>query len=410
MEAAGANAFAEFDEATGTGIVFDPYSEFVALMKQTPVWEGKLGLHFGLNEMTIPGTEEHRHFVALSYEAVSQVLLDGNTFSSKGYANSMGLVMGHSILEMDEPEHRTYRDLLKHAFTLKAMERWRDRVVEPIIDQRISAIADRGRAELVRDVTFPFPIQVIAQMLGLPEEDLPEFHRLAVELIAIATNIERGFAASQSLRDYFAGIVGERRASPGNDLISMLVTAEIDGKRLTDEEIFAFLRLLLPAGAETTYRSSSNLLAGLLGNPAQLAALIEDRSLMKQAIEEGLRWEPPLTTIVRTATREVDICGVTIPESAQVTACLGAANHDPGRWENPHTFDIFRKPRAHMAFATGTHTCLGMHLARMETESLLNALFDRLPNLRLDPDADPKATEISGLMFRAPKSLPVVFG
>ncbi len=410
MEAAGASAFDDFDEATGTGIVFDPYSEFVALMQQTPVWEGKLGRHFGLNEMTIPGTEQHRHFVALSYEAVSQVLLDGTTFSSKGYANSMGLVMGHSILEMDEPEHRTYRDLLKHAFTLKAMDRWRDRVVEPIIDERVSAIADRGRAELVRDVTFPFPIQVIAQMLGLPEEDLAEFHRLAVELIAIATNIERGLAASQSLRDYFAGIVGKRRAAPGDDLISMLVTAEIDGKRLTDEEIFAFLRLLLPAGAETTYRSSSNLLAGLLANPAQLAALVADRGLMKQAIEEGLRWEPPLTTIVRTATREVDICGVTIPENAQVTACLGAANHDPERWEKPHTFDIFRKPRAHMAFATGPHTCLGLHLARMETETLLNALFDRLPNLRLDPGADPKATEISGLMFRAPRSLPVVFG
>lgn len=401
------NPFAEFGEATGTGIVIDPYPKFLELMAQSPIWEGKLELEFGLPEMTMPGTEHSRHFAALSYEAVSQILLDGRIFSSRGYANSMGLVMGHSILEMDEPEHRTYRDMLKHAFTLKAMDRWRAEVVQPIVDERVAAFADRGSADLVAELTFPFPIQVIAAMMGLPEKDLPEFHRLAVELISIAANIERGFAASQSLRDYFAGIVAQRRATPSNDLIGMLVAAEIDGKRLTDEEIFAFLRLLLPAGAETTYRSSSNLLAGLLANPQQLAALIEDRSLMKQAIEEGLRWEPPLTTIVRTTTREVDVCGVPLPAEAQVTVCLGAANHDPARYDDPHTFDIFRKTRTHMAFATGAHTCLGMHLAVMETEVALNTLFDRLPNLRLDPDADDVV--ISGLMFRAPQHLPVLF-
>ena len=401
--------FSEFDQATGTGIVIDPYTKFVELMSESPVWKGKLVTEFGLSEMTIPGTEHSQHYAALSHEAASQVLLDGQTFSSGGYANSMGLVMGHSILEMDEPEHRTYRDLLKHSFTLKAMERWRTDVVQPIVDQRVDQLVGRGSADLVSELTFPFPIQVIAAMMGLPESDLPEFHRLAVELIAIATNIERGFAASQSLRDYFADIVAERRARPGQDLISTLVQADLDGKQLTDEEIFAFLRLLLPAGAETTYRSSSNLLAGLLQNPDQLAALVADRSLMKQAIEEGLRWEPPLTSIVRTATRDADVCGVTIPADAQVTVCLGAANHDPSRYDDPHTFDIFRPSRTHLAFATGAHTCLGLHLARMETEVALNTLFDKLPNLRLADDADPDQVRITGLMFRAPAKLPVVF-
>jgi cytochrome P450 len=293
------NPFAEFDEATGTGLVVDPYAKFLELMAESPVFEGKLVREFGLPEMTIPGTEHSQHFAALSFEAVSQVLLDGETFSSKGYANSMGLVMGHSILEMDEPEHRSYRSLLNPAFTLKAMERWKDEVVQPIVDARLDEIAGRGKAELVSELTFPFPIQAIAAMMGLPEEDLPRFHRLAVELISISVNIERGFAASQSLRDYFAGIVAQRRVAPGRDLISILVEADLDGKRLADEEIFAFLRLLLPAGAETTYRSTSNLLAGLLNEPEQLEALRDDRSLLRQAIEEGLRWEPPLTQIVQ---------------------------------------------------------------------------------------------------------------
>src|SRR5262249_37501653 len=150
---------------------------------------------------------------------------------------------------------------------------------------------------------------------------------------------------SQKLRDYFAEILAERRRSPKDDVVSVLAGAELDGQRLEDEEIFAFLRLLLPAGAETTYRSSSNLLYGLLSRPEQLAALREDRSLMRRAIEEGLRWEAPLTGIARTATREVELDGVKIPAGAVVSVCLGAANHDGRRYDRPEEFDIFREPK-----------------------------------------------------------------
>ena len=254
---------------------------------------------------------------------------------------------------------------------------------------------------------FPFPVHVIAGMLGLPRDGLPQFHAKAVELITIAVDIERGLGASQWLYDYFAAIIAERRAEPRGDVISVLAQAELDGQRLTDDEIIAFLRLLLPAGAETTYRSSSNLLYGLLTHPEQLAALRDDRSLMPQAIEEGLRWEPPLTRIARTATRDVEVDGVTIPAGAPVAVDMGSANHDPARWDDPDAFDIFREPQKHMAFAYGPHTCLGMHLARMETTVVLNRVLDRLPNLRLDPGADD--VYITGLMFRAPNQLPVLF-
>ncbi len=404
-----ADPFEAFDHSTGSGIVRDPYPRLAELRAASGgVHEGHLDDAFGVpRSPEAEGPKSGHYFSALSYEAVTQVLLDGETFSSSGYGKSMGLVMGHSILEMDEPEHRRYRDLLQPAFTLKAMERWEREVVTPIVHRRIDAFAEAGRADLVRDFTFPFPLEVISSMLGLPDEDLPAFHRMAVELISIAIDIERGLNASQSLRDYFAGILTERRSAPRDDLISLLAQADLDGERLTDEDIFAFLRLLLPAGAETTYRSSSNLLFGLLTDPAQLDALRSDRSLMRRAIEEGLRWEAPLTGISRWTTRDVEVCGTSIPAESMVQVCVGAGNHDPARWEDPERFHLHREVKPHIAFATGPHTCLGLHLARMETVVALNALFDRLPNLRLDPAAED--VHITGLTFRAPRELPVLF-
>jgi cytochrome P450 len=401
--------FAAFDAAAGIGTVRDPYPTFAKLREQAPFYRGRLEEAFGLPPMPeIMSAKNGQYYTALSYEAVSQVLLDGETFSSSGYAETMGLLMGHSILEMDEPEHHQYRLLVQQAFTLKAMEKWERDLVAPIVHRLIDAFVDRGRAELVSELTFPFPILVIAGMLGLPERDLPQFHRLAVELISIASNIERGFNASVALREYFATILVERRRDPKDDVISVLAHAELDGQRLSDEEVYAFLRLLLPAGAETTYRSSSNLLFGLLSNPEQLAALRADRSLMRAAIEEGLRWEPPLTGIARSCTRDKVVDGVTIPAGSVVGVSMGSANRDPKRWPDPDRFDIRRDAKQHMAFAFGPHTCLGMHLARMETTVALNALFDRLPDLRLDPaESD---VHVSGLTFRAPQRLPVVFG
>jgi cytochrome P450 len=399
--------FAQFDLSMGSGAVRDPYPTFAEMRRECPVHKGDLGRRFGLPVPSAMLSERGSYYTVLSYGGVQQVLLDGETFSSSGYAPTVGALMGHSILEMDEPEHGRYRALIQQAFSIKAMERWESEIVAPIVHGLIDRFAARGHADLVRELTLPFPIQVIAAMLGLPAADLRQFHRWAVELISITVDIGRGFEASQKLRDYFAGILGERRAAPREDLISLLAQAELDGQRLTDEEIFAFLRLLLPAGAETTYRSSSNLLVGLLARPDQLDAVRRDRSLIKRAIEEGLRWEAPLTGIARLATRDVQVDGVDIPKGAVVSVCLGAANHDEHRWERPDDFDIMREPKPHMAFAYGAHTCLGMHLARMETRVMLNAVLDRLPGLRLDPAADD--VHVTGLGFRAPRTLPVVF-
>jgi cytochrome P450 len=168
--------------------------------------------------------------------------------------------------------------------------------------------------------------------------------------------------------------------------------------------------MLLPAGIETTYRSSGNLLYLLLVHPDQLDAVRADRSLIPQAIEESLRYEPPVLAAWRVATVDTALSGVDVPAGSVVMLMLGSANRDPEAYDNPEGFDVFRNPKQHTSFGTGPHVCLGMHLARMETRLALNALFDRLPGLRLDPDAVIDDPHITGdLMFRSPTGLPVVW-
>ncbi|MBV8160230.1 MAG: cytochrome P450 [Acidimicrobiia bacterium] len=397
------DVFEAFEQAQAKG-ARDPYPEWAEMRRRSPVHEIDLREEYGLGddfEIDLP-----RAYVVLSYDGVTQVLRDPESFSSSYYGDTMGVVMGHSILEMDEPEHHLYRGLIQQAFTRKALDRWQEELVRPMVASIVDQVAARGRADLVRELTFPFPVRVIAGMLGLPAEDLPQFHRWAVELISVGFDFDLGMAASQKLRDYFATVLTPRRDDPRDDLVSVLAHAELDGQRLDDEQIFAFLRLLLPAGAETTYRSSSNLLFGLLTNPAQLAALLDDRSLLPQAIEEGIRWEPPLTGIARWATRDMEVDGVPLAGQSVVNVNMGAANRDESRWERPGEFDILRPQRQHVSFALGPHTCLGMHLARMETAVAIETILDRLPALRLDPDA--RDVHIRGRAFRSPQSLPVL--
>jgi cytochrome P450 len=391
-------AFERFNQSAGATAVLDPYPD--------PAAPAGPGLR-RVDDPTAGDTGLPPIFTTASYEAAQDVLRDGERFSSAGYAEFMGPVLGRTILEMDAPDHHAHRSLVQPAFTRVAMERWEVELVVPIVDGLIDRFTDRGQADLVRELFFLFPIDVIAGMLGLPEADLPQFHRWAVELISGSFRPDVALTASADVHAYLLPMVAARRAAPGGDLVSLLATAEHEGERSSDDAIISFCRLLLPAGAETTYRSSSNLACGLLRHPEQLRALREDRALLGPAIEEALRWEPPLLTIVRTATRATTVAGVDVPAGAAVIVDLGAANHDAARWDDPARFDITRSRTAHIAFAAGPHTCLGMHLARMETRVVLDRLLDRLPDLRLDPDAPEPV--ITGGTFRAPAHLHVVF-
>ena len=391
--------FGAFDDVV-SGDVRDPYTELARLRREEPVQR--------IDASAMPHEESKPVFIVYRYEEVQQMLRDNETFSSAIIIDAFGDVLGKQVmLGMDEPEHGRYRSLVSKAFSQKALARWEDELVGKVGNELIDGFAKRGRADLVKEFTFPYPSQIIAGLLGLPREDYPQFQRWSISLLSFTINPERGKAASNALREYFLPILAARRDEPREDLISGLAQAEIDGEKLTDEEIVSFLRLLLPAGVETTYRSLGNLLFGLLSNPDQLDAVRADRSLLPQAIEEAVRWEPPLLTITRVATRDTELGGVKIPAGSSVMPMLGAANRQDERFPDPDRYDIFRQARAHIGFGHGVHVCLGMHLARLEMRVALNLLFDRLPKLRLDPDGDDP--HIRGQVFRSPTSLPVLF-
>jgi cytochrome P450 len=383
----------------GLGVAESPYPEYPAQRAEHVVAQDLSGLTADGSRLVV--------YTAASYDAVFEVLRDGRRFSSAGYAEVMEPVLGRTILQMDEPEHGAYRSLLAQAFRPKAIERWEADVVAPLVDGAIDGFAGDGRAELVRQLTFPFPIGVVAALLDLPRDRLDEFHRLAIELIGVEVDLERAGRAGVRVGELVQPLVDARRDAPGADLVSLLAQAEHGGQRLSDEEILAFCRLLLPAGAETTYRSLGNLLVGLLTHPDQLAAVRDDRTLIPQAIDEGLRWETPVLTIFRTATEDTEVCGVPIPAGAGIAVNMGSANHDEWRWHDPERFDVFRPALPGVSFAPGPHSCLGMHLARTETRVALGRLLDRLPNLRLDPAHPPPV--IVGRTFRSPAEICVVF-
>ena len=392
-------------EDTVSGNIRDPYPRMAELRRESPVHVGPVDLGDGANDLD---PSKPQPVTVFGFDEAVQVLRDNETFSSTVYEGIMGAVMGRTILQMDEPEHRLHRALVTPTFRSKVLEQWEGDLVQRVVNELIDGFAARGTADLVQELTFNFPVQVIARILGLPRSDFPIFQRWAIGITSVASNWERGMAASEALRDYFAEVLTERRRRPADDLISELLVAEVDGRTLDDEEIYSFLRLLLPAGVETTYRASGNLLYGLLTNPDQLDTVRQDRSLVPDAFEETIRWEPPVTVILRRATRATDIGGVPVEEGADVALLLGSANRDERKYEHPDEFDIFRASRQSVGFGFGVHVCLGMHLARMETRVAIDALLDRMPDLTLDP-APGQDLHIKGMAFRSPIALPVTF-
>jgi len=380
----------------------DPYGYFNYMRNTEPVWRGTL-MESDLMPEELKNPE---NWTLFDFESVFTAFREDTVFASEMYNQTIGLVFGPTILGMAGKQHHDHRSLVSKAFKQSALAAWEPEVIDPICDQLVDEFKDHGEVDLVKAVTFEFPTRVTAALLGLPQEDLEMFRRLSLDLISITEDIEAGLNASVELGTYFQEQVDQRRSKITNDIIGDLVGAEIDGEKLTDEAIISFLRLLLPAGLETTYRSSGNLLQLLLTHPDQLAALQRERDLIPAAIEEGIRYETPLVLVTRNTTRDVEMHGKTIPNGAQVNLCMGAANRDDKRWENPDVFDIRRPRRAHISFAGGIHSCLGMHLARVETKAMLTSLFDRVTDLQLMVDDD---TKITGMPFRSPKHLPVTF-
>lgn len=366
-------------------------------------------VHPGWPEMGMVGNtgEGPQTFSVYSFDAVKAVFTDHVTFSTRCYEDVVRPLQGPTILEMQDPEHAIYRKLHEFAFARSSMKRWDGELVGPLVDSTIAKFKDAGRVDLVDAVFMPIPVRVIAALLGLPDSDVLWFHRLAIDMLGFRADMDGAMRASAEMKEYFVGILAEKRKTPQDDMVSILAGAEINGVRMTDEQIYGFMRNLLPAGAETTSRSTATLAMALLTHPEQLDAVRADRGLLPQAIEEGIRWETPLLNFMREVTVDTELGGVALPRGSTLMLGLGSANRDETRWENPDDFDVFRERKPHIGFAHGAHVCLGMHLARLETSKIFNALFDELPGLRLDPDAPPPY--VTGTMFRSPPRLDVVW-
>jgi cytochrome P450 len=398
----------ELPDTIQLGGIDDPYPYLAAARRQGAVvaeWPFPGNVVAVDEDAGAPSPEPS--FNVVGHDDVMAVLRDHETYSSTVLAEIMGPMLGHTMIAMDEPEHRAHRALVAPAFRPKLLARWEQDLVRRVVDELIDSFAPLGRADLVRCLTFAFPVRVIARILGLPERDAEQFQRWSLELISMVVNWDRGTAASHALRDYFAEQVAERRVRPGDDLISELVETEVDGQGLTDEDIFAFLRLLLPAGIETTYRSLGNLLFALFTHPDQLGEVARHPELRGAAIEEALRWETPVVMVPRQCVRDARLGGVDIPAGRVLNLFIGSANRDESQYEEPDRFDIHRTPAPHLSFGSGPHMCLGMHLARMETRVALDAVLERLRDVHLDPDAP--HPRVVGTAFRSPDALPVRF-
>ncbi|MDX3344544.1 MULTISPECIES: cytochrome P450 [Streptomyces] len=368
--------------------------------------------------------EATQSWIVSRYEDVKRVFKDrAGQFTTENYDWQIEPVHGRTILQLSGREHAVRRALVAPAFRGADLQERFLPVIERNSRELIDAFRHTGRADLVADYATRFPVNVIADMLGLDKADHDRFHGWYTSVIAFLGNLSgdqevaaAGARTRTEFAEYMIPVIRERRENPGDDLLSTLCAAEVDGVRMSDEDIKAFCSLLLAAGGETTDKAIAGIFANLLAHPEQLAAVREDRSLIPRAFAETLRYTPPVHMIMRQTATDVTLSGGTIPAGATVTCLIGAANRDETRYRDPDRFDIMRDDLTtttafsaaadHLAFALGRHFCVGALLAKAEVEIGVGQLLDALPGLRTE---DGFEVVERGVFTRGPQSLPVRF-
>ena len=346
----------------------------------------------------------------LTHDLVRHAFMDEDTFpSAEFYENVVTDVLGRNLQCLYGTEHRRNRALVSPAFRQRLMPGLVGPLLEPVAHELIDRFEGRGSAELVADFTSRYPFLVITRLLGLPRQSEEQVKEWAIAMLDIQQHYDVALRCSHEFMAYVDPILQLRKEEPGEDLISALATAEVEGERLSDDEIFNFLRLLFPAGADTTYLGLGSTLMGLLQHPDQLDRVMASPEVeCRWAAEEGIRWYPPTAWIPRRNPRDVVWHDIAIPEGAPMMLGILAANRDPAVYDDPDAFDITRRPAATMTFGFGIHFCLGAHLARAELETSLQVILSRLPRLRLD-GGDVRVTGAFNQILQGPTRLPVRF-
>lgn len=348
----------------------------------------------------------------LSHELVNAAWKDEDVFpSAEFYSHVVTDVLGRNLQCMHGDEHRVNRALVSPAFRQRLMPGLVEPLLEPVAHELIDRFVANGEADLVADFTSRYPFIIITRMLGMPRHSEDEVKRWALGMLDIQNNYALAVQYSHEFMEFVRPILQDRRTNPGDDLLSTLATTEEEGQRLTDDEIFNFLRLLFPAGADTTYLGLGSTLYSLLTHPDQLALVYADPAGMARAAgEEGIRLDPPTAWIPRRNPRDVVWHDIEIPAGASMFLGVMAANRDPAVYPDPDRFDVTRHPTQVMTFGFGAHFCLGAHLARAEIEVALRVLLERLPNLRLRETDGVRITGTIHHLLRGPTRLPVAFG
>jgi len=384
----------------------DPYSAYRVMLEEAPLfWH-----------------EATQSYIVSRYEDVARAFKDP-VFTTENYAWQLEPVHGRTILQMSGREHAVRRALVAPAFRGKELEEKFLPVIERNARELIDGFRSTGSADLVHDFARHFPINVIVDMLGLDRSDHARFQTWYTAIIGFLGNLsqdpevaEAGLRTREELAAYMLPIIRERRAAPGDDLLSALCTAEVDGTAMSDEDIKAFCSLLLAAGGETTDKAIASIFKNLLEHPGQLEAVRADRSLIPQAFAETLRYSPPVHMIMRQPAEDVELSTGTVPAGATLTCLIGAANRDPRRFSDPDVFNVHREDLPtrtafsaaadHLSFALGRHFCVGALLAKAEVEIGVDRLLDAMPEVRI---ADGAAPAERGVFTRGPESLPVRF-
>lgn len=364
------------------------------------------------------------------YADVHNVITDYNVFSSERRRMARASTMtrdgrrrsGRSIIAMDPPEHRQYRNLVSYAFTPRAIDRLRDRVAE-ITQDLLDEVRSEGAMDFATDFAYPLPTIVIAEMLGVPSSDRPLFKRWADSLLRQqlsdaeflkpqeeqrnSPEMKAIMRTTEEMTDYFKRMLEERKRSPRDDMMSDLLAAEVDGEHLSMDDSINFCSLLLLAGHVTTTNLLGQAIRCFDEHPEALEQVRQHPELMPGAIEEVLRYASPVWRLLRTPKEDVNIAGVTIPKDEMIFTWLASANRDPQQFTEPERFDITRTPNKHVAFGHGIHFCIGAPLSRMEAAVALPIIIKQLPNLRILRDESPQLFE-GGFLFGF-RRLPIAF-
>ncbi|MER5887091.1 cytochrome P450 [Streptomyces sp. NPDC001941] len=308
----------------------------------------------------------------------------------------------HGMLDLEPPDHTRIRRLVSKAFTPRTVEGLRP-YVERLAGELADGLVERGGGDLLTEVAEPLPVAVIAQMLGIPEADRPLLRPWSADICGMyelnppPETARRAVTASLEFSAYLRGLIAERRADPGDDLVSGLIAAHDGEERLTEQEMVSTCVLLLNAGHEATVNATVNGWWALFRHPEQLAALRADRGLLSTAVEELMRFDTPLQLFERWVLEDVEIGGVVVPRGAEVALLFGSANRDGEVFADPDRLDLARADNPHISFSAGIHYCLGAPLARLELAASLGALLDRAPGLDLAEEPVRKGFVIRGL-------------